>query len=291
METETHHFSVGSFQCIAVSDGTHRYEPPTFPPPSIFLFSNAPKDELERILRKYNIQPESWDKWISPYICFMVDTGKHKVLVETGADGLGPNTGKLVQNLKAVGVEREDIDTVVLTHGHPDHIGGNVDDDGNLTFPNAHYVMCKREWDFWTSGEAAQVYNKHVSEVLLAFAQKNLPPIEERLDLVDHETEIIPGITTIEAPGHTPGQLAIMVESEDDRLLYFSDAVLHPIQVERPNWHSVIDLDIKQSEATRQKLIARAVSDEILVLAFHFPFPGLGRFEQKEHWEWQPIEM
>jgi glyoxylase-like metal-dependent hydrolase (beta-lactamase superfamily II) len=216
METETPHFNVGSFQCIAVSDGTHLYEPPTFPPPSIFLFSNAPKDELERILRKYNIQPESWDKWISPYIFFMVDTGKHKVLVETGADGLDPNTGKLVQNLKTVGVEQENIDTVVLTHGHPDHIGGNVDDDGNLTFPNANYVMWKREWDFWTSGEAAQAYNKHVSEVLLAFAQKNLPPIEERLDLVDHETEIIPGITTIEAPGHTPGHLAIMVESEDD---------------------------------------------------------------------------
>ena len=115
MKTETYHFNVGSFQCIAVSDGTHIYEPPTFPPPSIFLFSNAPKEELEITLRKYNIQPESWDKWISPYILLMVDTGKHKVLVETGANGLDPNTGKLVQNLGAVGVKREDIDIVILS--------------------------------------------------------------------------------------------------------------------------------------------------------------------------------
>ena len=85
--------------------------------------------------------------------------------------------------------------------------------------------------------------------------------------------------------------LAVMVASDDDRLLYLSDVVLHPIQLERPDWHSVIDLDPKQLEETRQKLLSQAVSGETLALAFHFPFPGLGHVVRKnEHWEWKPIE-
>lgn len=143
MKGKTHRFKVGNYDCIAVSDGTHVYAPPTFPPPAVSLFTNAPQGELEKTLHEHNMQPEGWTEWVSPYLCLFVDTGQHRVLVDTGADGLDPLTGKLLQNLQAEGISPAEIDTVILTHGHPDHIRGNTDDDGKVVFPNARFVMWK----------------------------------------------------------------------------------------------------------------------------------------------------
>jgi glyoxylase-like metal-dependent hydrolase (beta-lactamase superfamily II) len=291
MNTNIYRFKLGDFNCVAVSDGTHTYAPPTFPPPAIFLFANAPKERLESVLREHNLQPEQWLEWTSPYICLAVNTGKHQVLVDTGADGLAPSTGKLVQNLRAVGIAPEHIDTVILTHGHPDHIGGNTDSEGKLTFPDARYVMWKGEWDFWTSGQAETKLDERVRDRQLKFARKNLPPIQGRLELVDRETEIAPGIRALEAPGHTPGQMALAISSRAKQLLCVSDVVLHPIHLEQPEWCAGTDFSPQQVAATRRRLLKIAATENALVLAFHFPFPGLGHVNQKEGtWQWQPIE-
>jgi glyoxylase-like metal-dependent hydrolase (beta-lactamase superfamily II) len=290
MNTDIYRFKLGDFDCVAVSDGTHTYAPPTFPPPATFLFANAPKERLEPVLREHNLQPEQWLEWTSPYICLAVNTGKHQVLVDTGADGLAPSTGKLVQNLKAVGIAPEHIDTVILTHGHPDHIGGNTDSEGKLTFPDARYVMWKGEWDFWTSGQAETKLDEHVRERQLKFARKNLPPIQGRLKLVDRETEITPGIRALAAPGHTPGQMALAISSRGKQLLCVSDVVLHLIHLEQPEWCAGTDFSPQQVLATRRRLLNRAATQSALVLAFHFPFPGLGHVMPKgEAWQWQPI--
>jgi glyoxylase-like metal-dependent hydrolase (beta-lactamase superfamily II) len=291
MNTDIYRFELGDFDCVAVSDGTHTYAPPTFPPPATFLFANAPKEQLEPVLRAHNLQPEQWLEWTSPYICLAVNTGKHQVLVDTGADGLAPSTGKLVQNLKAVGIAPEHVDTVILTHGHPDHIGGNTDSEGKLTFPDARYVMWKGEWDFWTSGQAETKLDEHVRERQLKFAHKNLPPIQGRLKLVDRETEITPGIRALAAPGHTPGQMALAISSRGRQLLCVSDVVLHLIHLEQPEWCAGTDFSPQQVVATRRRLLKRAADEKALVLVFHFPFPGLGHVVQRrEAWQWQPIE-
>ncbi len=290
MSTEIYHFMVGTFNCIAVSDGTYKYAPPIFPPPTTFLFLNAPKERLEHALNQHNLQSEQWLEWVSPYICMVVNTGQHRVLVDTGADGLAPSTGRLFQNLQAEGIAPEDIDTVILTHGHPDHIGGNTDAEGKPAFPKARYIMWKDEWDFWTSGQAEAKLDEHVREVLLGFAKKNLPPIQHQLDLVDHEAEIVPGIRAVAAPGHTPGHMALAISSEGEQLLCISDAVVHSIHVEHPEWHAVVDLEPEQLVDTRHRLLNRVATEKALVLAFHFPFPGLGHVVQKEEgWQWQPI--
>jgi len=290
MSTEVYHFKVGAFECMAVSDGTLTYTPPTFPPPTTLLFSNAPRGDLEHTLRQHNIQPEHWTEWISAYICLLVNTGEHRVLVDTGADGLDPNTGKLLQNLQAEGIAPEDIDMVILTHCHPDHIGGNTLDEGKLAFPNARFAMWKDEWDFWTSEEAEVKLDEHVREVLLGVARKNLPPIQDRLDLIEREGEILPGIQAIAAPGHTPGHMALVISSGREQLLYISDTVLHPIHLEQPEWCAAVDFAPDQVVATRRRILNRAAAEKALVLAFHFPFPGLGHIVQKgDGWEWQPI--
>ncbi len=290
MNTEIYRFKVGTFECVAVSDGTLTYTPPTFPPPATFLFANAPREHLDRALREHNIQPEQWVAWVSPYICVVVNTGKHRVLVDTGANDLDPNTGRLLQNLQAEGIAPEDIDTVILTHGHPDHIGGNTDAEGKPAFPNARFIMWKEEWEFWTSKQAELKLDEHGKEVLLKFARKNLPPILGQLDLIDHETEIVPGIHAVAASGHTPGHMALAISSGGEQLLCISDAALHPIHLEQPEWHAVVDFAPKQVEASRRRLLNRAAAENALVLAFHFPFPGLGHVVQKgKGWQWQPI--
>ncbi len=288
MSNEGFPFKVGTFECIVVNDGTFAY-----PQPAQIFFVNAPKERLEQVLRKHNIDPEQWEQYVSPYPSLVINTGQQLVLVDTGAGRLEPTTGKLIPNLKAEGIAPEDIDTVILTHGHPDHIGGNVDSEGKPAFPNARYIMWKDEWNFWTSEPnlAELKVNEHIKKLLITFARNNLPPIQDQLDLVDHETEIVPGIRAVAAPGHTPGHMAVAIASDSEQLLYISDAVLHPIHLEQPDWYAAVDFAPQQVVTTRRRLLNLAAAEKALVLAFHFPFPSLGYVVQKEEgWQWQPVE-
>jgi glyoxylase-like metal-dependent hydrolase (beta-lactamase superfamily II) len=286
MNTDIYRFKVGGFECMAVNDGNFTYAPPLIPPPATFLFANAPKEQLNQVLREHGILPEQWMSFVSPFTCVMVDTGRHKVLVDTGADGLSPSTGRLLLNLQAVGIRTSDIDTVILTHGHDDHVGGNTDAQGNPTFPKARYVMWKEEWIFWTSEQAERLYEK--SE--LADTRKKLLPIQHQLDLLDHEAEIVPGISVIAAPGHTFGHMAVAISSNAEQLLCVSDAFLHPIHIEHPEWYAAHEVAPEQLKKTRHFLLNKAATEKTLMLAFHFPFPGLGHIVQKEKkWQWRPI--
>jgi glyoxylase-like metal-dependent hydrolase (beta-lactamase superfamily II) len=254
------------------------------------LFSNASVDSLALVRRRYHL-PAPWEKWLSPYICLLVRAGKHLVLVDTGAGNLAPTTGQLLPNLRAVNIGPEDIDIVINTHGHPDHLGGNVDADGISVFPKASYVITREEWDFWTSDRAERELTGHSREILLNIAHRNLLPIKDRLHLIEPETEIVPGITALSAPGHTPGQMALAISSGNERLLCLSDVVLHPVHLERIDWCSVFDILPEAVAGTRRRLLDMASVAKDLVMAFHFPFPGLGRVVRKgQSWRWQPEE-
>lgn len=280
MESNRKPFTVGEIQCVAISDGT-------FPYPTEW-FSNVPQEQVEDSLRDHDLP---LNQVVSPYTCLLVKTGKEKILIDTGADGLAPTTGNLLKNLKAEGIAPDEITTVLLTHAHPDHIGGVLDAEGEPAFPNARYLMARTEWDFWTARPNLQGtgMDVHMKELLLNCALKNLPPLKPQMELLNAEKEIAPGIHAIPAPGHTPGHIALVISSAREELLHIADSALHPIHLEHPAWRNVFDLSEDGAVMTRQRLLDRAAADNMNVLAYHFPFPGLGRVTSSGNaWRWEP---
>ena len=287
MSLERYDFEIGEFKCKIVSDGTFAYSHP-----ARVLFSNAPQEPLMQALNEHNLDEKTWEAYVSPYPSLFIDTGKQKVLVDTGAGNLAPTTGKLMANLHEAGVNVDEIDTVVLTHGHVDHIGGILTSEGKLVFRNAQYMMWKSEWEFWTSKPdlSSLKVSDHLIQILLECANRSLPLIQRRLTLIEAEMEIYPGIRAIPAPGHTLGHMALSISSGDERLMHLVDTVLHPIHLEHPEWWAAVDYIPEQTISTRYTMLERAANEKLLVLAYHFPFPCLGHIVKKGNaWNWQPI--
>jgi glyoxylase-like metal-dependent hydrolase (beta-lactamase superfamily II) len=290
MNAGTLRFKLGEFNCMAICDGTMTYAPPIFSPPADLLFANAPKVQLAKALSGIGLTIQSWAEWDSPYNCLLVETAKQRILVDTGADGLGPNTGKLFSNLQKEGIAPEDIDLVILTHAHGDHIGGDLNNEGKPTFPKARWVIRKDEWEFWTSSLAEKQLPERYREIFIALARQNLLPLGKQLDLIDKDTEIVPGIRAITAPGHTPGQMALDISSQGKRLMYVSDIVLHPLHLAKPEWCAAVDLLPDQTVLTRRKILSKLTAEKTLVMAYHFPFPGLGYIISRgKAWRWEPL--
>ncbi len=288
LQEGSYRFKVGRFDCISVSDGSYDYNPK-------LMFLGLPENKVKELLHNHHIP---LDKLTSPYTFLFVDTGEHKILADMGAGKLGPNTGKLVNNLKLAGIQPEDIDTVIITHAHPDHIGGTLNEEGKPNYPNARYIMWKVEWDFWFSEEASKKVDEHLSkivptEIFMKIAHGQLGPIKDRIEFITKEIEILPGVSIHFAPGHTPGHMAVSFSSEGEELFFTSDTVVFPFLLERPDLVMVFDMMPDIAADSRRKIYDLVAERNALVHAQHFsPFPSLGHIIKKDKaWQWKPIEL
>jgi glyoxylase-like metal-dependent hydrolase (beta-lactamase superfamily II) len=194
--------------------------------------------------------------------------------------------------LRDAGIQPDQIDTVILSHAHPDHIGGCLNKLGQPAFPNARYVLPRKEWDYWMSHPslAELPVDEEFRKMMRGSAEKNLAGIQTKLELVDPETEIAPGIAAIEAFGHSPGQIGLEISSGGERLLFVADAIVLPLHLKYPESIGATDHRPSQTAATRIRLLEKAARDQPLVSATHFAFPGLGYVAARgSRWEWKAV--
>jgi glyoxylase-like metal-dependent hydrolase (beta-lactamase superfamily II) len=272
-------FTVGKFTCTILSDGSFDY-----PRPLDTFFHNVPAQEVAAALREHGL-PD--DRIVTPYSFLHVNTGRHSVLVDTGAGAMGPHTGRLPLSMCEAGIDPAEVDTVIHTHAHPDHIGGALDEAGRPAYPNARYYIMRVEADFWATEEAEAKAPEH----FVRTAREKLAGLADRLEYLQWESEVVPGVTASPAPGHTPGHVVVRVASGGEEALYFADTALHPLHLERPDWFSAFDIAPEQALLTRRRIFAYVAERRIPVIAQHFaPFPGIGYVgKQGDAWRWEPL--
>lgn len=217
----------------------------------------------------------------------VVNTGDTLVLFDTGLGtmGRGAGNGQLRARLPAAGYQPDDIDLVVLTHGHPDHIAGLWEGEAPA-FPNARYAIGQVEYDAWLSGDAIPEQRAQNRELFL----KTLPPLAERTTFLSGGDTVAPGITAVETFGHSLGHMSFMIESGGKPLLLWGDVTNHAIfSLEKPDWQVAFDDDKAQAIATRKRVLDWAATDNLAVLGFHMPFPGFGFVERaSDGYRWAP---
>ncbi|OGO31844.1 MAG: hypothetical protein A2Z29_04445 [Chloroflexi bacterium RBG_16_56_11] len=232
------HYDVGEYKCVVFSDGT--------------LVN---------------------DKEVFGLNSLLIDAADHKILIDTGCgDGFQSTAGHLVQNLEAEGIKCADIDRIVLTHGHIDHVSGTLDAAGGAAFPGARFITSEKEWEYWV----ARPEKSEFQTMLFSYARKDLLPLRDRFDLVKENTEILPGVKLMPAPGHTPGNIIVEISSRGQRLVCIGDIIHSPVELVNPEYLSLFDVEPEQALKTRSRVLNGLAQSGAPVFACHFAFPGLG---------------
>jgi glyoxylase-like metal-dependent hydrolase (beta-lactamase superfamily II) len=271
-------YKVGAYECTSINDGAR-----SFPMPDTFV-RNVPKEEALAAAEAAYMPKGMVTVPFNPQL---INTGSKLVLIDCG-NGIATfeptkgAVGRTLQNLAAAGVDPKSIDVVLMSHLHPDHTNGIRAADGSMAFPNAEIMVPAKDWEFWTSEDnAAKAQSNEMMKNYFANVKKIYAGIESKVTKYNWGKEVVPGITSIEAPGHTPGHTAFAIASGNSKILIQSDVTNIPeFFLRNPDWHVAYDVDPVQAQATRHKFYDMASAEKALVVGFHFTFPSIGHVEK-----------
>jgi glyoxylase-like metal-dependent hydrolase (beta-lactamase superfamily II) len=278
---------LGDFQLTALFDGVW------YLPIDDKFVRNAGAAEVNQALAAAFLPPN-----VLPisFTALLVNTGSKLVLIDTGTAGQVADTaGSMLENLRTAGIDPRAVDTILISHFHPDHIDGIKTKDGAKVFPNAEILVPEPEWDFWMNDANMAPAEGAVKRYFLN-AHRIFRDIASEVRRFKPGAEVAPGIVSIPAFGHTPGHTAFAIHSGNQSMLSMSDTVRNPYLFARhSDWQPTFDMDGPLAVATRRQMLDRVVADRMLVQAYHFPFPACGHMAKTATGydlvpvEWQPL--
>jgi glyoxylase-like metal-dependent hydrolase (beta-lactamase superfamily II) len=261
-------YKIGDFEVTSFNDGGVKV------PKLESLVVNKSAEEIEKALEAAYITKDSLRVPFNP---LLVNTGKNLVLFDSGfADNGPPTTGNLLASLATAGVDPKAIDTVIISHFHVDHIAGLRAKGGAANFPNAEIMVPAAEWAWWTddaeTSKAPEVWKPQVANVKRVF-----DPIAKDVKRFDYGKELVPGVTSVDARGHSPGHAAFVISSGNAKFMYIADVTNHPVLFARnPEFRLWADMIPDLALTNRRKLLDMLAAERMPMAGYHYPFPATG---------------
>lgn len=261
-------FKVGSFTVTTVHDGFVAR-------PLEGFVRNAPLTEVQGVLRDAFLPA---DRLVIPYTVTFLDTGRDLVVFDSGngVTPAGATIGRMITNMRAAGIDPAKVTHVVMSHFHGDHVNGLLNAEGAAAFPNAEVIVPEAEIAWW--GDATnETRSPEGQRANFANSARRLAPYAARMRRVGPDSEVIPGVRSVAAYGHTPGHTCYHIADGAEQMMFVADTTNRPeLLARRPEFHIIFDFDAVAAEATRRRIYDRVATDRVRITGYHFPFPANG---------------
>lgn len=261
-------FKLGEFEVTTLNEGAASR------PLDASFVRNADFKDVQGLLAENHLPT---DKWINSFTPLVVNTGSKVILFDTGfADNGGPTNGRTVAHLKAAGIQPEQVDEIVISHFHGDHISGLRGKDGKLVYPNAQILVPEVEWNHWMD-DAKMAQLPENARGGWMNARRVFSPIAADVKKFKWGSELTSGVTAVDASGHTPGHTAFVIASGNAKFMYVADLTNNPLVFARnPEWRAIIDEDGPQAVASRRRILDMAANEKMQLSFYHANFPATG---------------
>ena len=266
-------FAIGDIEATVLSDGQIAFPAyPTYAP-------DPTQAEVHASMQRHGVRPPNY---VLDANGLLLRTGSRTILIDTGWGAFAPGVGRMAESLRLAGITPGDVDTVILSHIHPDHVGGLRHEDGSLVYTNAKVIVPEADLAQWrdTPDFGAMTVDEGFQAVFVGSAQ-SVFDLDDRLERVGDGFEAAPGVTLVAARGHTAGHSVVRITSGEATFLYAADAFHDPaFDIANPSWRTAFDYAPAEAEGARRRILDEAATEGSTIMAYHTPFPGFGYVER-----------